>query len=146
MFSSGSRGGGQGARTPLLGHDVGFLTLGPKMHPLLFLLVDLRCPPPFLKNPGSAPDVPCAGAPLSGLEGKQGAGWNRHIEHTYVQTVALELLVSREDLLQTGVRRSRVIFSSWVRPSRKFVDVSNSVVPAWALPVVYILRNTVSLC
>ena len=28
-------GGGQGVRTPLLGHDVGFLTLGPKLGPLL---------------------------------------------------------------------------------------------------------------
>ena len=36
-------GGVQGVRTPpLLGHDVGFLTLGPKLDPP-FLLVDLRC-------------------------------------------------------------------------------------------------------
>ena len=36
------RGGGQGVRAPpLLGHDVGFLTLGPKLDPP-FLLVDLR--------------------------------------------------------------------------------------------------------
>ena len=42
----------------LLGHDVGFLTLGTKLDPLLapplFLLVDLRWIPPF-KNPRSAP-------------------------------------------------------------------------------------------
>ena len=43
----GSRGSGP---PPLLGHDVGFLTLGPKLDPLLtpppfFLLVDLRWPP-----------------------------------------------------------------------------------------------------
>ena len=33
--SGGSRGGVQGVRTPppLLGHDVGFLTLGPKLDP-----------------------------------------------------------------------------------------------------------------
>ena len=35
-------GGVQGVRPPLLGHDVGFLTLGPKLDPP-FLLVDLRC-------------------------------------------------------------------------------------------------------
>ena len=53
-------GGGQGVRTPLLGHDVGFLTLGPKLDPLLdplFLLVDLRWTPPPFKNPGSGPDT-----------------------------------------------------------------------------------------
>ena len=31
----GGGGGVQGVRTPLLGHDVGFLTLGPKLDPLL---------------------------------------------------------------------------------------------------------------
>ena len=37
-------GGVQGVRTPPLGHDVGFLTLGPKLDPPPpFLLVDLRC-------------------------------------------------------------------------------------------------------
>ena len=47
-ISSGSGGGGSmGSGPPLLGHDVGFLTLGPKLDPLLdpppfFLLVDLR--------------------------------------------------------------------------------------------------------
>ena len=42
--SGGSRGGGgAGGPPPLLGHDVGFLTLGPKLDPPLFLLVDLRC-------------------------------------------------------------------------------------------------------
>ena len=45
LSSGGSRGGGgvQGVRTPppLLGHDVGFLTLGPKLDPLL------DPPPPF---------------------------------------------------------------------------------------------------
>ena len=53
-ISSGSRGSGP---PPPLGHDVGFLTLGPKLDPLLdppppFLLVDhLRwTPPPFQKS------------------------------------------------------------------------------------------------
>ena len=45
------RGGGvQGVRTPLLGHDVGFLTLGPKLDPPLFLLVDPRWTP--VADPG----------------------------------------------------------------------------------------------
>ena len=36
-------GGGRGSGPPLLGHDVGFLTLGPKLDPPpFFLLVDLR--------------------------------------------------------------------------------------------------------
>ena len=35
--SGGSRGGGsRGSGHPLLGHDVGFLTLGPKLDPALF--------------------------------------------------------------------------------------------------------------
>ena len=51
----GGGGGVQGVRTPLLGHDVGFLTLGPKLGPLLdppplFLLVDLRWTP--VADPG----------------------------------------------------------------------------------------------
>ena len=37
-------GGVQGVRPPLLGHDVGFLTLGPKLDPLLD-------PPPFACRP-----------------------------------------------------------------------------------------------
>ena len=40
----GGSGGGQGVWPPLLCHDVGFLTLGPKLDPRLappFLLVDL---------------------------------------------------------------------------------------------------------
>ena len=37
---------GGGSRPPLLGHDVGFLTLGPKLDPPpFFLLVDLRWTP-----------------------------------------------------------------------------------------------------
>ena len=43
---------------PLLCHDVGFLTLGPKLDPRLpppLLLVDLIWTPPPFKNPGSAP-------------------------------------------------------------------------------------------
>ena len=53
IYSSGSRG--QGVRTPpLLGQDVGFLTLCPKLDPLLdpppFLLVDLRWTP--VADPG----------------------------------------------------------------------------------------------
>ena len=43
-------GGVQGVRTPLLGHDVGFLTLGPKLDPPPFLLVDLRWTP--VADPG----------------------------------------------------------------------------------------------
>ena len=49
-------GGGvsRGSGPPLLGHDVGFLTLGPKLDPLLnpppFLLVDLRWTP--VADPG----------------------------------------------------------------------------------------------
>ena len=35
LCSSGSRGGSRGSGPPLLGHDVGFLTLGPKLDPLL---------------------------------------------------------------------------------------------------------------
>ena len=48
---AGPGGGGRGSGPPfLLGHDVGFLTLGPKLDPLLdpppfFLLVDIRWTP-----------------------------------------------------------------------------------------------------
>ena len=53
---SGSRGG-QGVRTSQFwDHDTGFLTLGPKLDPLLdppFLRVNLRRTPPPFKNPGS---------------------------------------------------------------------------------------------
>ena len=48
-------GGSRGSGPPLLCHDVGFLTLGPKLDPRLappFLLVDLIWTPPF-KNPGT---------------------------------------------------------------------------------------------
>ena len=45
----GGPGGVQGVRTPLLGHDVGFLTLGPKLEPP-FLLLDLRWTP--VADPG----------------------------------------------------------------------------------------------
>ena len=51
-------GGGPGdLPPPLLCHDVGFLTLGPKLDPRLPppLLVDLIWTPPPFKNPGSAP-------------------------------------------------------------------------------------------
>ena len=50
-------GGGGGVRTPLLHHDVVFLTLGPKLDPLLgppFLLVDLRWTP--VADPGGGGD------------------------------------------------------------------------------------------
>ena len=46
-------GGSRGSGPPLLGHDVGFLTLGPKLDPLLdppFFLVDLRWAP--VADPG----------------------------------------------------------------------------------------------
>ena len=50
-----------GQDPPPLCHDVGFLTLGPKLDtrlapPPFFLLVDLIWTPPPFKNPGSAPD------------------------------------------------------------------------------------------
>ena len=53
-YRCGSRGGG-GVQGSLLCHDVGFLTLGPKLDPRLaplFLLVDLfwTPPPPFQKS------------------------------------------------------------------------------------------------
>ena len=47
----GSRGSGP---SPLLGHDVGFLTLGPKLDPPPFLLVDLRWAP--VADPGCVCD------------------------------------------------------------------------------------------
>ena len=48
--SSNGSGGARGSGPPLLGHDVAFLTLGPKLDPP-FLLVDLRwTPPPFQKS------------------------------------------------------------------------------------------------
>ena len=58
--SGGSRGGSRGSAPPLLGHDVGFLTLGPKLDPLLDPPLFFACrpkmdPPPPFKNPGSAP-------------------------------------------------------------------------------------------
>ena len=61
LYSSGSRGrGARGSAPPLLGHDVGFLTLGPKLDPLLdppplFLLVDLRWTP--VADPGGGAGV-----------------------------------------------------------------------------------------
>ena len=60
VSATGPPGGGGGGQGPLLCHDVGFLTLGPKLDPRLahpFLLVDLiwNPPPPPFKNPGSAP-------------------------------------------------------------------------------------------
>ena len=82
------------------------------------------------------------GRPLAAVEGSK-----REVVESpywtpvgYVQPVALESgvypsysivgypCVPREDLLQTGFRRrSRVIFSTWFRPSRKFIDISSSV-------------------
>ena len=50
----GGGGGGGGSGPPLLGHDVGFLTLGPKLDPPFFACRPKMDPPPF-KNPGSAP-------------------------------------------------------------------------------------------
>ena len=41
----------RGSGPPLLGHDVGFLTLGPKLDPP-FLLVDLRCSGGSRGDPG----------------------------------------------------------------------------------------------
>ena len=42
--------GGGDQTPPFLGHDVGFLTLGPKLDPPPFLLVDLRWTP--VADPG----------------------------------------------------------------------------------------------
>ena len=65
-------GGSRGSGPPLLCHDVGFLTLGPKLDPVwppLFLLVDLIWTPPPFKNPGSAPDAWCTVASRGGQGG-----------------------------------------------------------------------------
>ena len=59
--SGGSRGGGVQAPPPL-GHDVGFLTLGPKLDPPPFLLVDLRWTP--VADPGCVCDRGGHPAPL----------------------------------------------------------------------------------
>ena len=48
-------GGSRGSGPPLLGHDVGFLTLGPKLGPPFFACRPKMDPPPPFKNPGSAP-------------------------------------------------------------------------------------------
>ena len=54
----GFKGGPEGPDPPFWGHDIGFLTLGPKLDPLL----DPPCrpkidpPPTPFKNPGPAPD------------------------------------------------------------------------------------------
>ena len=64
-YSGGSRGGGgsRGSGPPLLGHDVGFLTLGPKLEPPpLSLLVDLRWTP--AADPGCVCDRGDYPAPL----------------------------------------------------------------------------------
>ena len=45
----GGGGGFQGVRTPLLGHDVGFLTLGPKLDPPCFACRPKMDPPPLSK-------------------------------------------------------------------------------------------------
>ena len=56
------RGGGAGGSAPLFCHDVGFLTLSPKLDPLLdppfsFLLVDLKWPPPHFKKSWIRPEL-----------------------------------------------------------------------------------------
>ena len=50
-------GGGPGGLDPppFLCHDVGFLTLGPKLDPRLAPFFCFTPPPPPFKNPGSAP-------------------------------------------------------------------------------------------
>ena len=71
---SGGRGQGVWTHTPLLCHDVGFLTLGPKLDPRLapfFLLVDLIWTPPPLSK---ILDPPLG--PYPGLTG--GGGDARH--------------------------------------------------------------------
>ena len=86
--------------------------------------------------------APCVGAPPSGRRGfKTGSGGIAILDARRLRPASgsgvwslPELLhigypcVPREDLLQTGFRRrSRVIFSTWFRPSRKFIDISSSV-------------------
>ena len=48
MYGSGKGGRGPEVSGPLLAHDVGFLTLGPKLDPLL--CVDPSGPPPLQKS------------------------------------------------------------------------------------------------
>ena len=73
-------GGSRGSGPPLLGHDVGFLTLGPKLGPLLdpppFFFAcrprpKMDPPPPPFKNPGSAP----ADMKVHGTTGKFMGSW-----------------------------------------------------------------------
>ena len=55
MGGSGG-GGGRGSGPPLLCHDVGFLTLGPKLDPPpFFFACRPKMDPPLFRNRGSAP-------------------------------------------------------------------------------------------
>ena len=125
-------GGGKGAGPPFLGHDVGFLTVSPKLVPLLDPPPFWACrpkmdPPPLFKNPVSAPVFSSLYHPVAWLEGhvtrapirSGGGGQVSNIFYLYICVfiVMLATLLDLQFYPKSGQTTNRYRETRFQRPS-----------------------------